>query len=1267
MSDLVTDPGHLLYRITQCIRQSFARAERNSTVASHREQLLPQIFKTCVEEIQEFLKVDRVNLYRFDADGSGVVVAESTAPEGLPALLGLHFPPEDIPPATRVQLTQIRQSLVADLGSGRKTLFRGPFENRNDTPSNPEDEERAIDPCHVEYLKAMGVAATLTVPLLYRNQLWGLLNVHHRQPREFSRLELQTVQLVVDRIAIAVAQSELRFTTEQQIRQESALERIATLLNQDRGGSECQQKILAVAIDALNSCGGRLYLCANPTDSSGQLYRYGDEAACSALETDPRWREIFLNLNPPTSEDFNLAPRIFNAENWTTQTELSLLNDAFAETPIRSVLVVPLQYQSQCVGYLSLFRRGEDTEIWWAGQSNPEATVDRPRASFEAWREFKKAQVPVWDNEDLKLARTIAIHLYVAVVQQRLSAMLHYQVSHDPLTHLPNRFLFDERLSLALLEAQHRDRAIAVGFLDIDRFKAINDSFGHSVGDRLLKEISKRLLNSLQEDDFLGRWGGDELIFIFGPTSCHQGIAQVAQRVLETLRAPFDLNGRELYVTASLGIAIAPNDGQDAPSLLQNADAAMAWAKKQGKNNYQIYSSDMGEANADLLGLEIELRKAISRHEFFLQYQPQIDLGSGSIVGVEALVRWQHDRLGLVSPGQFIPIAEETGDICALGEWVLRTACQQHRAWVEAGFPPIKMAVNLSARQFQQPDLVRSIVAILDETEMNASYLEIEITETTAVKNLDLTVGVLQKLRQMGIQIAMDDFGTGYSCLSFIKQFPLDTLKIDRSFVRDLTRDPSDAAIAKTIVALGQGLNLIVLAEGVETTEQLEFLKSIHCDLVQGYLFSRPVTADKVPQLFHHWPVFRGIEKVPVRRRHLPADLDSPKSREPVSGNLRQRVRELEAENEQLNEKLQQLDRTSQLLNRKLRQFRQLARLSQEAASGKSLEQLAELAAVSIRRGLNVDLALVYRYDGDENPLVLSQSSRDATIAVWDFPLAAPTLDPFVETLSLDSVSASRVKADEAALLSSYGVRASLVASIRSRERVWGGAIAHQCFEPRPWTKDDRKWLQQMTEVLSVALADEKGFKPVSFNLDPISQLADRQSFELRLAREWQRLQATRSSLSVVMGQIDRWRYYRQLYGDRACDRCLSAIADLWRSRLSLSGSAIARYDDLTFAVLLPYFDSQQAIAVAEDLRGSLRTLALPHSAPSLDCTVSSSYVTLSLGVATGVGNGTSQPKVLLEAAQTALNRAKSEGGDRVVLQACYDLGSKRQGGEAIG
>jgi diguanylate cyclase (GGDEF)-like protein len=420
---------------------------------------------------------------------------------------------------------------------------------------------------------------------------------------------------------------------------------------------------------------------------------------------------------------------------------------------------------------------------------------------------------------------------------------LRHQAFHDALTGLPNRSLLHDRLRLALIQAQRSRRSLAVMFLDLDRFKLINDSLGHSVGDQLLRDVGERLLHTIREADTLSRLGGDEFILVLPSIHGDADAARVATKVLHSLRQPFRVDGRELFVSGSVGISVFPMDGLDPETLVKNADVAMYRAKEQGRDTYHLYKPELHRRALERMTLENELRAAAARQEFRLYYQPIVDFQSGAIVGSEALLRWEHPDRGIVMPAEFIPVAEEMGLIHSLGAWVMQKGCEEARTWEHLGLPPIRLSVNLSARQLQQDDLVNQISRILNETGLDPALLDLEITESVFMENPDQTVVTLDRMKSLGLRLTIDDFGTGYSSLSYLKKFPLHALKIDRSFVQDITADPRNAAVAQAIIALGHGLSIDVIAEGVETEEQRVLLKAHGCHALQGYLFSRPLPA----------------------------------------------------------------------------------------------------------------------------------------------------------------------------------------------------------------------------------------------------------------------------------------------------------------------------------------------------------------------------------------------------------------------------------------
>lgn len=431
------------------------------------------------------------------------------------------------------------------------------------------------------------------------------------------------------------------------------------------------------------------------------------------------------------------------------------------------------------------------------------------------------------------------------ITERRLAEQeLDFLAYHDILTELPNRLLFTEHLEIAIESAADEGHMAAVLFLDLDRFKVINDTLGHTLGDELLRSVAARLSGTLQESDVVSRWGGDEFTILLPQVTDTQEVVRATQRIIAALSAPFELQDSEYYITATVGISVYPSCGQDAETLIRNADTAMYRAKELGKNYYQLFMPSMNVGAIKKLALEQSLRKAIEREEFTLHFQPQIEAEVREIVGVEALLRWQHPELGLVPPGDFIPLAEETGLIVPLGEWVLRTACRQAIEWDAAGYAPLRIAVNISAYQFRRSDLVPTIAAILAETGLAPDRLELELTESVLIESEQRNIETLSELSAMGIRLAIDDFGTGYSSFIYLKRYPITCIKIDRAFVRDVTVDPNDAAITQSLIAMAQNLKMGVVAEGVETREQCAFLAGHGCTLMQGYYFSAPLPAD---------------------------------------------------------------------------------------------------------------------------------------------------------------------------------------------------------------------------------------------------------------------------------------------------------------------------------------------------------------------------------------------------------------------------------------
>ncbi|MBD0308531.1 MAG: EAL domain-containing protein, partial [Microcoleus sp. T1-bin1] len=551
-------------------------------------------------------------------------------------------------------------------------------------------------------------------------------------------------------------------------------------------------------------------------------------------------------------ERFHLLTRATNEAVW----DLDLLkNEYWLSKEFEKVLGYKLN-ETQTI----------DLESWWLN-IHPEERErvrlnfkERMKSDAKSWSEeysFRRAEggyVFVLDrgyiirNESGKAVRAIGTMMDITQRKQA-EEILRYQAVYDQLTGLPNRLLFNERLLASLKKAKKTKKMLAVMFLDLDKFKKINDTLGHAAGDRLLEGFAGRISETLRSTDTVARWGGDEFTILLPDISCLEDAVKTAQRILNNLKPAFKLEKQAFHISSSIGIAVYPDDGEDAETLVQNADAALYRAKEMGRNNYQLYTSTITPQGSHLLTIESRLHQALEQGEFEVLYQPKVNINTWKIQGMEALLRWHHPELGLVTPATFISIAEENGLIVPIGEWVLQTACTQNKAWQDALQPDLRVAVNVSARQFQQFNLLQMVANCLEKTGLAPKYLELEITETTAMQNLDYTTKVLKDLQNMGVQIALEDFGTGYCSLNNFKKLPLNILKIDRSLVSELTTDPCERAIANAVATLGRDLNFSVVAEGVETKEQLECLRALHYPQIQGHYFSPPLSADDANKL----------------------------------------------------------------------------------------------------------------------------------------------------------------------------------------------------------------------------------------------------------------------------------------------------------------------------------------------------------------------------------------------------------------------------------
>ncbi len=760
-------------------------------------QELSEMLNSIAAPICQFLDVDGVHFHRQGQDDQLEVVAEAIKNQRLPAMLGTTIISPYFSPAQHELLISGQQQSITD-------------------PTT---------------LQAMGMFTCLLLPIVHQQQIWGFLACQHRQVKRFNSKQLHTLHILIDQISIGIAQAELVAGAQLQNQQESLIQRISSLFQAPAPHLASEQQILAELTEAFQASGARLYIIAEPINSVAQIYTYGQQPAIplvnGAIEKNALWQRAIYHHSPAHPAQVYAIADIYQ------QSILEPLYFALQQTGIQSLLIMPLRYSQQCIGCLTLFR-----------------SIGNPTQ---------------WTAAAVQLATALTVHLYTGIMQQRIESMFRQQSYYDLLTGLPNRLLLQQRITLALAKTQERGELLAVIFLDLDRFKNINDILGHDTGDRLLQMVTARLQQAIAVYDVLGRWGGDEFTFLVSSFDDMAELHHIAQTILQTLTAPFEfenvfpyLNSKTLYVRASMGIAIAPYDGKDSDTLLKHAHTALYRAKQQGRNHYDVYSSALSSTVVDRLRLENILYQAINDgaagggraqddthqpQQFVLHYQPQIDIKSQRVIGVEALIRCYDGQAQCISPAEFIPVAEETGLINQIGTWVLNTACAQNKLWQEQAVGYFPIAVNLSIKQIQQPDFVEIVLRALERSGLAPEYLEVEITESLAIQDLNLTIEVLQKLRDRGIKVSLDDFGTGHSSLAALKHLPLDHLKVDRSFIKDLTANSIDAGIVRTIINLGHELKLQVIAEGVETIEQLDFLRSVGCDGVQGFFFSKPLPA----------------------------------------------------------------------------------------------------------------------------------------------------------------------------------------------------------------------------------------------------------------------------------------------------------------------------------------------------------------------------------------------------------------------------------------
>ncbi|MGK7891027.1 MAG: EAL domain-containing protein, partial [Leptolyngbyaceae cyanobacterium] len=814
----------------------------------HEHDDVESILQIVAEKVREFLAVDRIKIYQFAADDSGQVIAEAILDDNLPTLKGLHFPATDIPPSIRQQFIETIESVVIDVSTKHKSLRLVPPPRAKTSIGQAVSESYEVtDPCHLQYLLNMGVLASLSTPILYHNTLWGLMVAHHSQTRRFSQQERQTVELVTKEISLGIAQKELFLQVKRHQQIEAFFKKLNQLIEQNLRDSSFKI-ILAEIAPIFVADAAYLYIMPGLVEGLTKSYDWGLSTPINHLDRHTPWQDLLQNLQGDRPDIPTMVPQVYLRAELAQD---STIYQALAANKVGSLLVIPIRSQRQWLGSLVLLRQEHALETTWAGRGQADERNALPRQSFAAWCEIKQ-HTPDWQPEEIQLGRKVGESLCTALVHQFLTHLIDYQASHDTLTQLPKAEFFQGRLALALEQLVQQGEVLAVVMIDLDQFKRFNDSLGVSIGDQLLLEVAKRLRNRMAKDNdaddhnLLARWHGDCFIFLLSNLTYADEAVHICRYLLDCFQTPFRIRQELLTLSASAGIAFAPYSGDTDELLIHHAEIALHEAKKRGRAAYVTYQPGMGREDSNHISLENALINALAQQELSLVYQPQVEVATGKIVGLEALLRWNSPSHGNISPGVFIPIAERLGLIRSIGEWVFQTACEQVQEWKGMELPLGRISVNLSPHQLNDPEIVSRFQTILTATGADPEDLGLEITESALMENIEVAKHTLGAFREMGFKIALDDFGTGYSSLSVLRDFSIDVLKISRPFLQHISSDPKEVALYRAMVGLGKSLNLVVIAEGVETESEWEFVQHAGCNIVQGYWTSRPLAVDVI-------------------------------------------------------------------------------------------------------------------------------------------------------------------------------------------------------------------------------------------------------------------------------------------------------------------------------------------------------------------------------------------------------------------------------------
>ena len=794
----------------------------------------------CAHIVQDFTDFDRVMIYRFLPDGCGEVVAEHTAPGYAPKYLGLRFPASDIPAQARALYLSNRLRMLADVEATPDTLVPPAAPG-----AAPLDQSycvlRALSPVHLAYLRNMGVRATLTMSIVMDAQLWGLIACHHHAPKVEPYQVREGLRQVCE-LTAEVANMRIETLTKLQlVAQRLELSNLlgafhqALLLGDDIASVLRDHLPLLLKAFKANTLGVKI----------GSLVYVGGPGR-RPFPAQHAVAEVLTRIDPE-----NHSPGVLMWDDL-----LAGAHAALPSLPQAAGMLLAHRYEESMI-FCFVTRPELVRQVRWAGQPLKDSTALpdgriglAPRRSFAEWQQRVEGHGEPWgevEAEGLQSLLQILSEVNKLRINRNLNEKLRWRAHHDPLTGLYNRRTMEDEVTLRLEEGQF-DAALML--LDLDHFKKINEAYGHATGDQMLLQFGRRLGAVIRDCDLLGRLGGDEFMLLFQMDHADPALTlHFAQRLHQTVLSPFEIHGQQLRMTVSVGIAIPPGHGRTVGELLRRADLALYHAKSQGRSRSAVFDFSMDSDQLNIYLLERDLNEAVEQNELSLVFQPKVDLASRRVVGIEALVRWNHPTRGQTPPATFIPLAERNDQIVQIDRWVMRHAIEAQARWREQGLATLPVAVNLSMADILSSNLVEYLCALLDEFQVPADALEVEVTESCAMRELGKTRSVLSALNQRGIATTLDDFGTGFSSLSYLRQLPLQSIKIDQSFTYSMLQDPSAETLTEAIVAMGVALKMLVVAEGVESEQQMNWLLAHGCHLGQGYFFSPPVGSDAIHEV----------------------------------------------------------------------------------------------------------------------------------------------------------------------------------------------------------------------------------------------------------------------------------------------------------------------------------------------------------------------------------------------------------------------------------